>query len=63
MNSFYGDFYSNDMLGYKKSSKPQILAPTVYLCEICGKSKANYNHDRCSRIKQQRFLNENKRMD
>lgn len=56
MNNFYGDFYSNDMLGNKKSSKPQILAPVVYLCEICGKSKSNYNHVRCSRIKQQRFF-------
>lgn len=60
MNSFYGDFYSNDMLGNKKNSKPQLLSPTVYKCEICEKSKANYNHQRCSKIKQQRFLkNEN----
>ena len=37
------------------------LAPVVYKCEICGRQKSSYNHSKCSKIKQQRFLNDNAR--
>jgi hypothetical protein len=46
----------------EKYKPARQLAPVVYNCEIYGKPKANYNHVRCSKIKQQRFLNENAQM-
>jgi hypothetical protein len=55
------DYKQTDMVGFGLNTKPHSLAPIVYLCEICGKSKANYNHVRCSKIKQRMFLNEKNR--
>lgn len=52
------NYKETDMIGFELHTKPQLLSPIVYNCEICGKSKANYNHKRCSKIKQKRFLNE-----
>lgn len=49
------NYQETDMVGFGLNTKPHLLIPIVYLCEICGKSKANYNHTRCSKIKQQRF--------
>jgi hypothetical protein len=60
MNRFGGDYEEKDMIGFGLNSKPYLLPPTIYLCEICNKPNSAYNHVRCSKIKQKRFLKENK---
>jgi hypothetical protein len=39
--------------------KTKAISPGLYLsgyCEICGKLKRSKNHDRCSKIKQKKFV-------
>jgi hypothetical protein len=39
--------------------KTKIISPGFYLamkCEICGKNKGKFDHKRCSKIKQKKFV-------
>ena len=39
--------------------KTKAVSPGLFLsriCEICGKEKARGKHDRCSKIKQKKFV-------
>ncbi len=53
--SFHPPFNSSAFNALDKASKggrgTGITLPNI--CDICGKPRANYNHRRCSKIRQQ----------